>query len=114
MKFMNMVVLMAGCFAGSAALASIHISMPVAILFPGDTTRDCVFFTLSGVTQADPASPSSPWFAIPRSHPNFKEQYALLLAARLSGTPVDVETTGTLLGGCGSHVEVKWVEFGAP
>jgi hypothetical protein len=83
----------------------------IANLFPGDANYDCVFFQLEGVSAADPAAPS-PWFVIPRSRLNYREMYALLLSARLSGTPVNVGTTGNTA--CGGRAEVNWVELGPP
>jgi hypothetical protein len=75
----------------------------VGNLFAGDT-RACVFFTLTGVNEADPALPGVAWFVVPKTHPFYRETYALLLSAKLSGRPVNVVTTG-VIDPCG-HAQV--------
>ena len=57
---------------------------------------DCIYFTLGGVSEADPVKPGDPWFAIPRSQYGAKDAYAMLLSAKLSGQVVNVATRGTL------------------
>lgn len=57
---------------------------------------DCIYFTLEGVAEADPAKPGDPWFAIPRTQYGAKDAYAMLLAAKLTGKTVFVSTRGTL------------------
>ena len=52
-------------------------------------TTGCHFFKISGVTQADPVVPNSPWFAIPvTAGSNAKELLALVMTARITGTPL--------------------------
>jgi hypothetical protein len=69
----------------------------VGRILPPDS-KDCVAFQLTGVNEADPVAPDTPWFAVPRSALGFKEIYALLLTAKASGIPITVETTGVLAG----------------
>ena len=53
-------------------------------------TSGCHFFQISGVAQADPAVPNSPWFAIPiTAGNNAKEMLAVILTARATGTPLN-------------------------
>jgi hypothetical protein len=67
------------------------------------TQSDCIYFTLLGVSVADPSYPTSgEWYAMSRgstaeSQDRLKRAYAMLLAARLSGTTVRVRTTGNLV-----------------
>ena len=80
----------------------------IAALGGGDT-RPCVFFTLQGVTEAVAAVPGSPWFVLPKIHSQFKETFALLLSAKLTGKQVHIATTG-VVHACG-HAEVVSVQF---
>lgn len=68
----------------------------VATVISTYDSADCIYFTLEGVTEADPVKPGDPTFAIPRSQYGSKDAYAMLLAAKLSGQPVRVLTRGTL------------------
>ena len=61
---------------------------------------DCIYFTLEGVTEADPVKPGDHWFAIPRTQYGAKDAYAMLLAAKLTGKTVFVSTRGAL-SSCG-------------
>lgn len=81
------------------ALASIWTDKKVESLQANHVTLDCYFFKLEGVTQADPAVPGNPWFAVLRSELGSKDAYAMLLAARVSGVPVTVYTDGTSVCG---------------
>jgi hypothetical protein len=67
-------------------------------------SRPCVFFSIAGVTQADPVRPGSPWVVVRQSQNGFKELYALLLAAKHTGAPVTVTTNGTAVAECDGHV----------
>lgn len=58
--------------------------------------RACLFFSLAGVTTADPITPNMTWFSVPINHPGFKEIVAMLIAARTSRLPVTVYTTGSI------------------
>jgi hypothetical protein len=76
--------------------------------------RPCVFFTLQNPGQTDPiaADPviaaGSAWFALPKSHVTFKENYSLLLTSKLTKAPIHVITTGALISECG-HVGVSFM-----
>jgi hypothetical protein len=64
-------------------------------------TTGCHFFQISGVNQADPVVPNSPWFAIPiAAGNNAKEMLAVVLTARATGTPLSrVVATGNIACG---------------
>lgn len=78
---------------------SVFSGNTVAYLGGGDT-RPCAFFTLSGVSQADPAAPGG-WFGLPKAHSQYKETFALLLSAKLAGKTVYVVTAGGISSSCG-------------
>lgn len=73
----------AGMSSAQAALAE-HFGKTISLLEAADSS--CIFFQLSGVTEANPAVPSGVWFGIDKNQGNAKEMYALLLSARISGT----------------------------
>ena len=84
----------------SGAWATGHHGKRVGYLQPAEITTDCFYFTLEGVTQADPAKPNDPWFAVLRTQSGAKEMYATLLAAKLSGsTLTQVNASGTIVCG---------------
>lgn len=64
--------------------------------------RPCTFFTLNGVSVADPILPNSPWFVIPQSAVGYKEMLALLVSAKLTAKPLFVSTTGSVNTACGA------------
>jgi hypothetical protein len=65
-----------------------------------ELTSDCFYFTLEGVTEADPAKPNNAWFAVLRTQNGAKEMYATFLAAKLSGSTLSqVNGSGTLVCG---------------
>jgi xanthine/uracil permease len=69
----------------------------------------CIFFQLSGVTQADPVY-ASPWFAIPTTVTDSSAAYAVLLSAKTTGTTIAVVTSGAAAGGaCSPYVGVNAV-----
>jgi hypothetical protein len=79
-------------FSANAAAWS---TKTVSGLQPFYVSSNCYYFSLEGVSEADPAVPGSPWFAVDRTaHLGAKDLYAAILAARLSGSPVTVYTTG--------------------
>jgi len=83
-------------------------------LVPPDS-RPCVFFSIIGVSEADPTvKPGWPWFAVRQSQNGFKELYALLLSAKLSGNPVIVSTTGAAVSECDGYVGVSNAYYYAP
>jgi hypothetical protein len=75
----------------------------VEYVFAGDT-RPCVFFRLVGVGEADPGVPGSAWFTLPKTHPLFRESFALLMSAKLTSQKVNITTTGAI-DPCG-HAQV--------
>jgi hypothetical protein len=82
------------------ALAEGHYGKTVQQLQPGHYANNCFFFTLDGVPVADPAAkPNDPWFAMDSTSSGAKQILATLLAARASGAPVSVWTTGGLVCG---------------
>jgi hypothetical protein len=83
---------------GSPVGAATH-DATVAMLQAMNTSTDCFFFILTGVTQADPVKPNDPWFAIPRTQNGAKDAYAMLLSAKVAGSVVQVQTTGQLACG---------------
>jgi hypothetical protein len=78
----------------------------VAMLSSTYDGADCIYFTLEGVSEADPVKPGDPTFAFPRSQYGSKDAYAMLLAAKLTGQPVRVLTRGTLSCGYASVAQV--------
>lgn len=87
-----------------SAQAVVHTGRSLAVIHSPDD-RPCVFFRLTGVTEADPVAPGIEWFALPKTHQGYKEILTLLLTARATGQPLGhVTTTGTLT--CGTHVAV--------
>jgi hypothetical protein len=96
----------------AAAMADMtYTSKVVAEIQPPQAAQDCVYFRLDGVGVADSGVLSNnPYFALPRTHVGFKEIYALLMSAYLTGTTVSVRTTGAAAGGaCGTYVGVNWL-----
>lgn len=88
-----------------------HMNHTVAEIQPPQLNNDCVYFRLTDVAVADPGvSAGGPYFALPRTHPGFKEIYSLLLTAYTSGFTVSVRTTGAPAGGaCGGYVGTTWL-----
>jgi hypothetical protein len=78
----------------------------VAMLSSTYDGADCIYFTLDGVTEADPIKPGDPTFAIVRSQYGSNDAYAMLLAAKLTGQSVRVLTRGTLACGYASVAQV--------
>lgn len=65
-----------------------------------DAVSSCLFFQLSGVSQANPVVANGVWFAIDKNAENAKEIYAILLSARLTGTTLTrVVTNGEVACG---------------
>jgi hypothetical protein len=107
--------LTAGVLAALALLASggvrpawavYHANLTVADVHSPDA-RTCTFFMLTGVGQADPVNPGSPWFGVPKTHAGYREIVSILMAARLTGRPVNVTTTGQVVCGVAgvNHVD---------
>ncbi len=74
-----------GVPSAEAALRE-HFGKSVSVLEAADSS--CIFFQLTDVTEANPAVPSGVWFGIDKNQGSAKEMYALVLGARLSGTPL--------------------------
>jgi hypothetical protein len=70
---------------------------------------DCIYFTLENVAIADSVVGNSAWFAIPRSEYGSKEAYAMMLALKISGGLINVDTTGVPVASCGSYAGVMSV-----
>jgi hypothetical protein len=84
-----------------------HYSKSVSLLEAA--ISDCYYFKLTDVTESDPVTPNSPWFAILRTQANAKEMYTMLITARTTGTPLQrVITNGTTV--CG-HAQVSTIDF---
>ncbi len=97
MRIKALIVALLLCQVMPAHSSSGWSGKTVQYLQPDGTNADCYYFTLNGVSQADPVNPGSPWFGVSRTaHPGAKELFAVLLAARLTGTPINVNTTGSL------------------
>jgi hypothetical protein len=93
--------------AGSTSALAVDWNATVGQLQGLSSGANCTFFTLNGVSQADPVVPSNPWFAIDRSQIGATDAYALLLAAKVSGSAVRVTTTGGTV--CGGYPGVNQV-----
>jgi hypothetical protein len=96
------------------SFASGPITGLVGGLVPPDS-RPYAFFSIIGVSEADPTvKPGWPWLAVRQSQNGFKELYALLLSAKLSGTPVNVITTGVAVSECDGYVGVSKAYYDTP
>jgi hypothetical protein len=104
------VALSLAIFLAPVALGASSYTAAVDMIEAPSASADCVYFTLVGVSQADPVAPGAPWFAVPRAHPGMREIFTILLAAQKTGSTVWVQTTGAAAGGaCGSYVGVEFV-----
>jgi hypothetical protein len=97
--------LVAGFMSCVAHAQVVHTGKTVEAVHSPDH-RECLFFTLAGVTTADPITPNMNWFSVSTTHPGFKEIVAILISARTSRVPVKVTTTGSIV--CG-HASVSAV-----
>lgn len=89
------------------AVGAVHANKNVSILQSPDT-RECVFFKLSGVAEADAATPGVAWFAIHKSHAGYKDVVAMLILARTADIPLaQVTTTGTVVCGHAAVLSVS-------
>jgi hypothetical protein len=102
--------LAANTMLADAAISAQNYAAPILQLQPPNLNVDCVWFTLVGVSQGDPILPGSPGFALPRSQTGYSEIYAMLQAAKLSGSSLVIETTGAVAGGaCGNYAQIACV-----
>jgi hypothetical protein len=81
------IALCAIAWSGAAPAAVYRNAAPHHI--HADNNRPCVLFYLTGVTPD-----VGDVFAIPRSHPQFQELFAMLLTAKATGAKLGVFTTG--------------------
>lgn len=70
----------------------------------GPDGRPCTSFVLDGVNPADSSTPNTSWMVLCQAGVGYKENLAMLVDAKLSGRPVSVSTTGSVVPECG-HVE---------
>ena len=110
MKHSSAVVLLAAI--GALAQTSLAVAEPhygkvvskIEVAISG-----CYFFQLSGVDEADPVVPNSPWFAILTTQANAKEMYAVMLTVRTTGATLErVVTNGQTV--CG-HAQVSTIDM---
>lgn len=80
--------LLLGLVAASADATMVPFFDKTVSDLQADSYNPCIFFKLSGVTEANPAVPNDPWFAIDNTQSNAKELYAILLSARLADRPI--------------------------
>jgi hypothetical protein len=84
-------------------IASNTVTAAVGELQSLEGSTDCIYFTLNGVSVADPAlGTGSPWFAMARTTTDaarVRDGYAMLLSAKVAGIPVRVSTTGATVCG---------------
>lgn len=81
------------CFANAS-----YDAKQIGQIFPPDG-RGCLFFTLKGVSVVDTSVAANPWIAVPITYQGYKELYALLISARLTGGTFNVTTSGSACGG---------------
>lgn len=81
-----------------ALAAQNHIDKTLTIVHASDG-RPCTFFQLAGVSEADPVSLGSPWFALSMSHVGYKDIMAMLVTAKAMQLPIQVTTSGQLACG---------------
>ena len=91
------VILALTAFIAGPAQAASHTNQQIGqVLIDG---RPCLFFILKNVPQADPAVPGQLWFALPTTNANYQSFASILLSAKVSGQPVNVQTDGTIACG---------------
>jgi hypothetical protein len=99
-------------FASTAALATTHYSKMVIHLQIAPANADCIYFQLEGVATADSAVSPSPFFALYKTHPGYTQAYAMLLTAKMTGTAVNVTTTGAVANSvCGTYAGVHDIQM---
>ncbi len=72
------------------------------------TNKECTYFSLVGVNEADPVVENEGWFALEISNPAHDVSISILLAAYASGKEVRVSSDGTIK--CG-FAGVKYIRF---
>ena len=105
--------LIAATIAPASQAAATWSGYQIAQLEAPDPVRPCLFFTLAGVAQADPAIANDPWFAISENQSGYWEIYGMLMSAKGKGLAVTVTTSGQAAASectsLGSHVGVTYV-----
>lgn len=71
-------------------------------------SRECTFFRLKGVTEADPVVSNNGWFSIPLSYPGHDVIVSMLLTSYTADKNITVTTTGKIA--CG-HAAVNNIQF---
>jgi len=88
----------------SNSMAADYYAKGIVAIETPSQAHNCLYFMLRDVTQADPVVPNNPWFAVPATQNGYKEMYAMLLTAWVTGKSVSARTTGTVAGGeCGNY-----------
>jgi len=110
MKIVKAILCLFFLYMSSAGASTTWNGKMISQLQPDHPSVNCFYFTLDGVSEADPIRPGVAWFAVDRDvHPGAKDLYAALLAARLSGSSITaVNTSGGLA--CG-YAAVYYVIF---
>jgi hypothetical protein len=93
--------------AAARSDAVIYENKMIGTIQPFIAGDNCFYFTLQGVTEADPVKPGSPWFAISRSDTGAKDAMATLLSAKYQGIAIRVFSNGTLTCGYASASVVQ-------
>ena len=75
------------------AAAADHVGKQISTI-SFNTSTQCLYLKLQGVSQADPLAPGNPYMVIPRSHPDFAQMFAMLLSARAINAPINIVTDG--------------------
>lgn len=92
------------CFCAVGAVDAADFFSKTITVIRGPDGRPCTFFVLDGVSPADPSTPNTSWMVLRQTSVGYKENLAMLVSAKLSGRPVSVSTTGSVVPECG-HVE---------
>jgi hypothetical protein len=81
----------------------------VRIIHPPDG-RPCTLFNLNGIEDVGSPTPGTSWIAIPNSSIAYKEFFAILLTAKVTGQTVVVHTNDIVVTACG-HVQATSIEL---
>lgn len=111
-KIAATVLAFAALITGTASTAAVQMYHGKRVFeIHVDTTRPCVLFRLDGITDADPANPGSPWFAVLRTHGAYDELFAMLLSAKVSNRNISIWTDGitTAADACGTFAKVNFL-----
>lgn len=64
-----------------------------------NASNGCIYFTLDGVTEADPVAPGEPWITVASENESKQEVLSLLMMAQASKSDVKVMTSGQIVCG---------------